>query len=199
MPRCHAETRLSRQCANRSQTGSRFCSVHKENVDWWRLSMTAAGTVIGNIIVPGIGGAALGAVTGNIADQWYLEEAKLKTKAFVSFDFDQDKFLKDAIIGQAKNPDSPFEIINWSLNEPAPEREWKKKARARIKQADVVLVLVGTETHKASGVLAEIAIAREEGIPIVQIKGYEKKVCKPIPNAGRYYRWTWDNLKKLLR
>ena len=31
-------------------------------------------------------------------------------RVFVSFDFDNDKSLKDLIIGQAKNPDSPFEV-----------------------------------------------------------------------------------------
>lgn len=32
-----------------------------------------------------------------------------KKKVFVSFDFDNDKTLKDFIIGQAKLADSPFE------------------------------------------------------------------------------------------
>jgi hypothetical protein len=122
----------------------------------------------------------------------------MKRKIFVSFDFDKDHFLKTAILSQAKNPDSPFEVINWSLNEPAPQREWKAKARARIKRADIVLVLVGTHTHRAPGVLAEVAMAREERIPIVQVKGYSDKQCSPVPNAGRFYRWTWDNLKQLL-
>lgn len=122
----------------------------------------------------------------------------MKKKIFVSFDFDKDQFLKTAILSQAKNPDSPFEVVNWSLNEPAPEREWKDKARTRLKRADIVLVLVGTHTHRAPGVLAEVAMAREEQIPIVQVKGYADKQCPAVPNAGRFYRWTWDNLRQLL-
>lgn len=43
-----------------------------------------------------------------------------KKKVFVSFDFDNDARLKDFIIGQAKNPDSPFEVSDysniWSMN-----------------------------------------------------------------------------------
>ena len=31
-----------------------------------------------------------------------------KTKVFVSFDFDNDKALKEFIVGQAKNSDSPI-------------------------------------------------------------------------------------------
>ena len=35
-------------------------------------------------------------------------------RVFVSFDFDNDKKLKDFIIGQSKLPDSPFEVSDWS-------------------------------------------------------------------------------------
>lgn len=135
---------------------------------------------------------------GYITDKLISTGKAMKTKVFVSFDFDKDHFLKQAVLGQAKNPDSPFQVINWSLNEPAPEKDWKAKARARIRQADIVLVMVGTQTHRAKGVLAEVAIAREEGIPIVQIRGYSDKICPPVPNAGKFYRWTRDNLKILL-
>jgi len=33
-----------------------------------------------------------------------------KKRVFISFDFDNDKVLKDFIVGQSKRPDSPFEI-----------------------------------------------------------------------------------------
>src|SRR5262249_45812241 len=59
-----------------------------------------------------------------------------KTKVFVSYDFDNDKVLKDFIIGQAKLADSPFEVSDHSLKEAAPERDWETKARAAISRAD---------------------------------------------------------------
>ena len=40
-----------------------------------------------------------------------------KTRVFVSYDFDNDKQLKDFIIGQSRLPDSPFEVIDCSLKE----------------------------------------------------------------------------------
>jgi hypothetical protein len=55
-----------------------------------------------------------------------------KTKVFVSFDFDHDKILKEFIIGQAKLPDSPFEVSDYSLKEAAPERMWEAKARSAM-------------------------------------------------------------------
>lgn len=121
-----------------------------------------------------------------------------KTPVFVSFDFDNDKVLKDFIIGQSKHEDSPFDVADHSLKEAAPEKDWKEKARRAIKRSDVVIVMVGPKTHKAPGVLAEVAIAREEGKKIIQIIGYKDGSYTPVPNAGQLYSWSWDNLKKLL-
>jgi len=45
-----------------------------------------------------------------------------KKRVFVSFDFDNDKVLKDFIIGQARLPDSPFEVIDHSLKSSPAER-----------------------------------------------------------------------------
>lgn len=121
-----------------------------------------------------------------------------KKRAFVSFDFDNDKALKDFIIGQSRLPDSPFEVIDTSLKEAAPERTWEEKARAAIRRSDIVLVMVGPKTHRAPGVLKEVAMAREANVPIVQIIGYRDGDYTAVPNAGRLYKWSWDNLKTLL-
>ena len=121
-----------------------------------------------------------------------------KKRMFVSFDFDNDKALKDFIVGQARNPDSPFEIVDTSLKEAAPMKTWQEKARLAIRRSDLVLVMVGPNTYRAPGVLKEVDMARAEGKPIVQVIGYRDKDYTAVPNAGRLYRWDWDNLKKLL-
>ena len=117
---------------------------------------------------------------------------------FISFDFDNDKKLKDFIVGQSRLSDSPFEIIDTSLKEAAPMKTWGDKALAAIKRSNIVLVMVGPQTHKASGVLKEVGMARQENIPIVQVIGYKDGNYTPVPNAGRLYRWNWENLKKLI-
>jgi hypothetical protein len=121
-----------------------------------------------------------------------------KKHVFVSFDFDNDKKLKEFIIGQARLSDSPFDVIDHSLKEAAPLKTWEDKARAAIRRSDIVLVMVGPHTHKASGVLKEVRMAREEGIPIVQVIGYKDEDYTAVPDGGRLYAWNWDNLKKLL-
>lgn len=121
-----------------------------------------------------------------------------KKRVFVSFDFDHDKLLKDSIVAQSRIQDSPFEIADWSMKEAAPQSNWAAEARSRIRRSDIVLVMVGEYTYKASGVLKEVNIAREEEIKIVQMIGGKDIDYTSVPNAGPLYRWNWENLKKLL-
>jgi hypothetical protein len=122
-----------------------------------------------------------------------------KTKVFVSYDFDNDKTLKDFIIGQAKLPDSPFEVSDHSLKEAAPEKDWEARARIAIRGSDVFVVMLGPKTVYASGVLKEVAIAQELEKTRFQVIGYKNgSEDWAVPGAGRTYRWDWENLKKLL-
>lgn len=84
------------------------------------------------------------------------------------------------------------------MKEEAPQANWEREAARRIKRSDIVIVLVGFKTHRASGVRKEVAIARELDKPIVQIIGYKNSHPTPVPNAGRLIRWSWANLKKIL-
>lgn len=122
----------------------------------------------------------------------------MKKKVFISFDFDNDRALKEFMIGQSRNADSPFDIIDFSLKEAAPDATWQAQARSSIQRSDIVLVMVGANTYRAPGVLKEVAMARIAGKVIVQIIGYRTGDYTPVPNAGRLYSWNWDNLKKLL-
>jgi hypothetical protein len=122
-----------------------------------------------------------------------------KTKVFISYDFDNDKTLYDLTIGQARLPDSPFEVSDHSLKEAAPERDWETKARAAISRADKFIVMLGSKTASASGVLKEVKMANDLGKSKFQMIGYKNGSSSwAVPNAGRTYSWDWENLKKLL-
>jgi hypothetical protein len=120
-------------------------------------------------------------------------------KVFVSFDFDNDKTLRDFLIGQAKNADSPFEVSDYSLKEEAPEADWLKRARTAIARSDVLIITLGSKTRVASGVKKEVAIAKEIEKTRFQIIGYKDGSSDwAVTDGGRTYAWSWDNLKKLL-
>ncbi|HHW69359.1 MAG TPA: hypothetical protein GX747_03385 [Tenericutes bacterium] len=125
----------------------------------------------------------------------------VKKRAFISFDYDHDEELKIALIGQSKNPDSPFEIVDMSIKE-AIDSNWKIHARKRIKSCDVVIVICGHHTDTAKGVSAEISIAKEEKIPYFLLSGRVKgNVVKPKGSlsSDKIYKWTWENLQLLLK
>ena len=118
---------------------------------------------------------------------------------YISFDYDHDADLKTMLVGQAKKEDSPFSIADWSIKEPS--SDWKDKARERIKRVKQVIVLCGDYTETATGINAEIAIAREEKKPYFLLAGRASgKNNKPTAalSTDKVYKWTWDNLKLLI-
>lgn len=124
--------------------------------------------------------------------------ANEKKKVFVSFDFDNDKTLKEFIIGQSKLEDSPFEVTDLSLKEAVAEQDWLEKARRAISKSDVFMIMLGSKTRFASGVLKEVKIANELEKTKFQIFHKGGTEDWAVPNAGRAYLWDWGNLKKLL-
>ena len=51
----------------------------------------------------------------------------MRKRVFISFDFDHDEDLRNLLVGQSRNPDSPFELSNWSIKEPM-TGNWAQKA-----------------------------------------------------------------------
>jgi hypothetical protein len=123
-----------------------------------------------------------------------------KKRVFISFDYDHDEGAKIMLAGQAKLPDSPFDFTDASVKEPL-TGDWKDKVRRRMDNVDMVVVLCGEYTDKASGVAAELTIAQEKAKSYFLLAAYSDKTCaKPsMAKLGdKLYKWTWDNLKKLI-
>lgn len=121
-------------------------------------------------------------------------------RAFISFDFDHDEDLRNLLVGQSRNPDTPFEIQDWSVKEPM-TGDWKEKVRRRIRSSDLTIVICGQYTHLAAGVAAELTITRDENHPHFLLWGRAEKACtKPSTalSSDKVYKWTWDNLKALI-
>lgn len=123
-----------------------------------------------------------------------------KKRVFISFDFDHDEGAKNMLAGQAKLPDSSFDFIDASVKEHL-TGDWKYKVHRRMDNIDVVIVLCGEHTHKASGVAAELTIAYEKDKRYFLLAAYADKTCtKPTSakSSDKVYKWTWDNLKALI-
>ena len=121
-------------------------------------------------------------------------------RVFISFDYDHDEELRNALIGQAKYPNSPFSIADWSVKEHL-SGDWKEKVRGRIRRTDLVIIICGEYTHTATGVADELAIAREESKPYLLLRGRPKRSFAKPANAlasDNVHDWTWENLKNLM-
>jgi hypothetical protein len=124
----------------------------------------------------------------------------MPVRVFTAFDYDHDEQLKHLLVGQSRHPDTPFELCDWSVKVPF-TGDWKAKVRDKIRRVDQVIVLCGQYTHLATGVSAELSIAREEHKPYFLLCGYTDKVCTKPSDAyttDKLYNWTWDNLKSLI-
>ena len=124
----------------------------------------------------------------------------MKTKVFISFDYDHDVSQKNLLVGQSRLDDSPFEISDVSIKQE--ETDWVNKARQKIRNADVVIILCGYYTDTARGVDTELRLALEVGTKYYFLRAYNDKTPykpKSAYSFEKIYDWTWDNLKALLR
>ncbi len=109
--------------------------------------------------------------------------------------------IKGALVSQANDQNSPFEIIDMSIKEPITSK-WKEDARNRIKKCDYVIVLCGRNTKDAKGVTAELTIAQEENIPYFLLCGRKDgNVQKPLSSKKEdiIYKWKWKKIESLLQ
>ena len=115
---------------------------------------------------------------------------------FVSFEFDRDIDLKNNFYSQAKEL-SHHRVQDFSLKEAYPTNNWKNRARSAIRQCDVVIVLVGPDTHNAPGVRTEVEIAGQLGKPVFQVipSGRSHSGVADIEDT---IRWKWKLINERL-
>ena len=119
---------------------------------------------------------------------------------FTSFDFDNDNELRGALVAQARDPESPFSITDWSVKYRIDEA-WRKEVGDRISRADLTIVICGEQTHQAKGVEAEVTMVQQAGKPYFLLKGRSEKTCtrpKSAPRKKKIHPWTWSTLKELI-
>ena len=123
----------------------------------------------------------------------------MSKRIFISFAV-EDSNLRDFLVGQARNENSPFEFVDMSVKQPW-DSEWKTKCRTKIKGCDGMIAIVTRNTKSASGQLWEVNCAKEEHISCVGIWGHDDDKNFGLPselNNISVMAWTWNNIKKWL-
>jgi len=121
----------------------------------------------------------------------------MSKRIFISFAV-EDKNLRDLLVGQARNENSPFEFIDMSVKQPW-DSQWKTNCRTKIKGCDGLLAIVTPNTKNADGQLWEISCAKDEFVPRRGIWGMaeDNKESNKVKDLVITY-WTWDNIKSWL-
>ena len=109
---------------------------------------------------------------------------------FVSFEYDKDKELVNTFLHQAKEH-SPHRIRDKSLREDYPNDAWKKRASDAIRECDVVVLLVGEDTHNAQGIIVETDMARSLDKPVIQVASKGRRDYRGLTRLNKPIPWKW--------
>lgn len=118
-------------------------------------------------------------------------------RAFISFDFDNNKTDKDLFAGQAKYSKTPFNIEDWSSKTHLPQREWEDLIKAKINKCNMLIVLVGKNTYSATGVKKEISFAKENDVPVFGVYVGGANTETDLPDGlqrNRTIAWDWGKI-----
>lgn len=122
-----------------------------------------------------------------------------KVGAFISFAA-EDSWARDLFVGQSRQPDTPWEIADWSLHEPFSQK-WKTQTRERIRKTDLAIMLVGQDTHRAEGAIWEAECGFEEGKKAfgVHISRSERGPIPQCFSSNNVIEWTWDGVASMIK
>ena len=112
---------------------------------------------------------------------------------FVSFEFCKDKKLRGDFYGQAKNHTN-HKIINCSLDEKYEDKKWENKARDAISGCNVVVVLIGQDTHNAPGVKVETNMAKRFKKCVIQVRNKRRQHYKGLRGLPEPIPWEWKRI-----
>ncbi len=118
-------------------------------------------------------------------------------RAFISFDFDNDENSKILFAGQIRNSRTPFDIEDWSSKNHLPQLQWERIIKEKINKCNLLIVLVGLNSYKATGVKKEIEFARQQNVPYFGIYVGGASERTPLPQnlqASRIINWQWDSI-----
>lgn len=118
-------------------------------------------------------------------------------RAFISFDFDHDETEKNLFVGQSKNSNTPFSIQDWSAKSSMPQSEWEDIVKEKINKCNMLIVLSGKTMASATGVAKEIAMAKEQNVPVFGVYVDDANSTSNLPKGlqrNRTIAWKWDKI-----
>jgi len=105
---------------------------------------------------------------------------------FITYDIENDSELKDALVSEAEQTDSLFEVLSVSTKGDYADESWVKATRREIDAVDKLVVILGPDTHTDLRVAREVKLGMECNKPIVQLR-IQGTNPRPMP----MHKWNW--------
>ena len=122
---------------------------------------------------------------------------KESRSVFLSFEFHKDASRRGAFMGQARRH-CEFALIDKSLPDAEHSNRWRQDVRNKMKNSDVVIVLLGPDTQNAPGVKDELSLAGEVACPVVQLMPQDCNYGLVAKN-GALCEYRWNRINHMLR
>ena len=124
-------------------------------------------------------------------------KSKASRPVFLSFEFEKDGGRRGTFIGEGKRH-CEFVLEDKSLPAAEHDDKWRRAVRERMRVSDVVIVLLGPDTHNAPGVKDELSLAGEAGCPVVQLMPQGQNYGL-VAKSGAVCKYLWKDINQMLR
>jgi len=92
-------------------------------------------------------------------------------------------------------------VRGWSSKEALPQKTWEQTIREKIGHTNMVIVLVGKYMRSATGVVKEIAMAKELTVPVFGVYVNGAGGLSALPDGlgrSRVVAWEWDKIAAMV-
>lgn len=95
-----------------------------------------------------------------------------KNKIYVSFDQNNDRDLKNMIVGGSQAEGAGYKVAGWSSKIGDNEKIWRKETKFKMSRCDMFLLLIGENTTNVDVVKKELDLAKSLGLKITQLSSH---------------------------
>ena len=126
-----------------------------------------------------------------------MTQKKEPRAVFLSFEFEKDYQRWKSFLGDGKER-CKFALVDRSLPAAVHDDKWRKEVKQRMQKSDVVIVLLGQDTHNAPGVEIELSLAGEVKCPVVQLRPQGKNYGL-VAGSQAVCVSKWTRINEMLR
>lgn len=117
-------------------------------------------------------------------------------RIYLAFEFEKDAQRRTWFIQQSLLY-CEYALEDLSLPAAIHDSRWQRESRERIFQAEVLIVLLGQDTHTSQGVYDEVSLAGQARCPVVQLMPQHQQYGT-ISNRIPVLSYRWKSLNEML-